>query len=276
MGCAARAARGCCRRRRRPRRRRGRSAAARWQCRRAASTPRWRLRRTPLRARAPRATSSATRRNAACSSASARSSVRACAAEIAVLASSAKSAVEMRVSIARGSGSSRATTTSAPHSRPRGGSGPRRWRRTRTRGHLRPLARHLRQVVDPGRATGPPDALDGAIAAPGRAHPDGDVAGSAIERDDLGRAVGLEAQQRREIDAGEVQTPGPRRLRARRPRAPPAASSATRAQRGLLVGERLEVGARLAVRQRRGDELGELLQAILGAGRQRRGVWRSR
>ena len=38
-------------------------------------------------------------------------------------------------------------------------------------------------------------------------------------------------------------------------------------RRGLLVGERVNVGARLAVGQPRGDELGELLQAMLDAGR---------
>ena len=37
-------------------------------------------------------------------------------------------------------------------------------------------------------------------------------------------------------------------------------------QRGLLVGERLQLAARLAVGQRGGDELGERLQPLLGCG----------
>ena len=66
---------------------------------------------------AARATSVATRRSAACSSANPRSSTRACALAIAVAASSVKPA--SRASVSAGSGCSCADATAmTPHSRP--------------------------------------------------------------------------------------------------------------------------------------------------------------
>ena len=100
--------------------------------------------------------------------------------------------------------------------------------------------------------------------------PSFEVRGRAVEGHDLARAVGRdESQHHPELDSGQpgrldgdgLQHRGGRRLLRGELR------DAT--QRGLRVRERLQVGACLAVGQRRGDEFGELLEPVLGSDGQR-------
>ena len=127
------------------------------------------------------------------------------------------------------------------------------------------------QVVDARRAARSPDAMDGAVAAAGGAHPDLEVRRGAVEGHDLARAVGRhEAQDHAELDAGQPGRLDGDSLEHGVRRRLLCGELGDASQRGLLVGERLQVGARLAVGQRRGDQLGELLQPVFGTGGQRR------
>ena len=112
---------------------------------------------------------------------------------------------------------------------------------------------------------------------PGARIPSLEVRGRAVEGHDLARAVGRdEAQDHAELDAGEPGRLDGDGLEHGVRRRLLCGELGDASQRGLLVGERLQVGARLAVGQRRGDELGELLQPVLGAGGERRVRWRWR
>ena len=111
-----RAVRGCCRRRRRRRRRR-RTAAARRPCPPSSAEASTATAVNTSSSAAPRATSSATRRSAVCSSASRCSSARACALASAVATSSVKPAMRDSVSAAKGSGRKEAAKLT-PQTRP--------------------------------------------------------------------------------------------------------------------------------------------------------------
>jgi len=65
---------------------------------------------------------------------------------------------------------------------------------------LRRPTGHAREVVDPRRPPRPPQLLYGAVTFGRRAHADHDPRRAAVDGDDLGRTVGLEAQDRREVD----------------------------------------------------------------------------
>ena len=109
----------------------------------------------------PRATSSATRRRAACSSASSRSALRACVPEIAVATSPANCA--SRRSMAAGSDPRAAVAVSAPQIRRSIRIGRRLPRRIRAGRELGTRAGQALEVVDVDRAARPPDAAHHAV-----------------------------------------------------------------------------------------------------------------
>ena len=112
--------------------------------------------------------------------------------------------------------------------------------------------------------------MDRTVTGAGGAEPEREVWRGTVECHDLVGAVGPdEAQDHSELDAGQAgRLDGDCLEHGLRWRLL-CAELRDAAQRGLLVGERLKLAPRLRVSQRRGDEFGELLQAMLGAARQR-------
>jgi hypothetical protein len=122
-------------------------------------------------------------------------------------------------------------------------------------------------AVDAGRATGAEHVRHDAVAR-GR-HAQADVGSPAADRDDRGVASGLVAQQ-----GGRAPTQQPRRLERDGLEdligVHPARHELRNVpQRGLLVGQQTQLGARLGVGDRGGDQLGEARDARLGVVRER-------
>ena len=125
---------------------------------------------------------------------------------------------------------------------------------------------------DPGGPPGAPDHRGHALALVADARPRRQPARVRTAMRDHGHLfVRLVAEQHRRVGAEQLApSPRPPRRRPRSARPPPATSVATRRSAACSSASTLTRLARLGVRDRGGDQLGELGQPMLRVGRERR------